>query len=830
MILAASSRARGRAEGSKLAPAWAAGSAPGFTRLTDSEAAQARARALALGLLDADGHLSIRGTATARSEGLEGVAAALAFEQCPGRTMAFALGNDIVRWIASFQREFKPDAIGLVHAYALCAGGGRDVLWQIGWAASRGGLRGLMAQLASPLASADPSERVAAAHLLADAADYAAQGAEPLFGGGEGPSGPAVSEVIVDDLPRAAPEPPAEEEAAAPEEAAGALPTTAEFERLGPGRGVTRGIEPGAHPATTRREPLHTGIGADARSAASHATAGAGGAASSSPTARGADRFVRVDIWNLGKNGDRAGEPLRQTLEKSKRYEIDIQVAAQGRSIVADGPFPAPRDLRTRQIDVFFLILTGPYSCESQSIELPGTGPSSPCSFRFMTPRMGVFRARILFLYRNTVLQTTLLSAPLAPAAADARITLTVQPPLHASFDQIESREETDVAIVHHEGGRTATAIAKGEPLPLRLGDTRELTRRFTKVLDRMPADPDSLAGGLDSKPMVALLCALAGKGKLLRNRLELNQPKLAVALAAARRIQILSIGGDAVLPLELVYDLEPPVEPNVCQSPTRMTGHCHPEFHTTSEDGDPEVVCPSGFWAISKVIERGSLTEDEVVEIGGAELAVALGPGRGQDSASAPGGLSGVGGILFGASERVQRSSLESMASALAAVTEAPVCWAKDWGEWKANVRSGPSILVLLSHSMVSDKLEIGGKSCAHEDIDQRYVRPLGAPAPLVLLLGCETATTDSLLTYVSTFLISGAAMVVGTIATVPAESAPDVAVEMIEALKRAQGGAHQRFGEVMLDVRRQLLDKGEPLAMCIAAYGDADRGYGGQ
>lgn len=792
--------------GSTLAPAWAGGNPRGFVRLTAWQAAEALSRVLALGLLDADGRVSVEALARARSEGLDGVAVAVAFDHCSGAP-GTGQGDDIVRWIATVQPEFKPDATGLVQAYASCAGGGRDVLRQIGWAASRGGLRGLLGELAGPLASHDAAERIAAAHLLADAADYAAQDAPPLAGGGEGPSGPPISDIIVEDLPKAE---------APPEEArAGSEPlASVELERLGPGRGAGHDVQALARGPAPEPERLSAGDG----TAAARSTSNASGVP---------ERSVRADIWKLGRNDERAGDPLRQTLEKSKRYEIEIQIAAEGRSIVADTAFPTPPDLTERRIDVFFLVLTGPYSCESQSIVLAGTGPSSPCSFRFLTPRTDVFRARILFLYQNTVLQTTLLSAPLAPAAPDARITLTVQPPFRTSFEEIEGRADTDVAIVHHEGGRIATAIAKGKPLPLRLSDTKALTARLAAVLDRMPADPASLAGGLDSKPMIRLLCQLAGKGKLLRTTIAHRQPDLADALGAAHRIQILSVGGEAVLPLELVYDLEPPIEQNVCRSPTRMTGQCLPEFHPTSEDGDQEVVCPSGFWAISKVIERGSLSDDEVVEIGGAELAVGLGTRRAGQAAPGAEALPAVGSILFGASERVPESSLQSMATALTAVTGAPVCWARDWEKWRDQVRTGPSILVLLSHSMPSDKLEIGGESWEHERIDERYVKPANAPAPLVLLLGCETATTDSLLPYVSTFLYYGAGIVVGTIATVPADSAPDVAVELVTALKQADQG--RRFGEVMLDIRRQLLGKGVPLAMCIAAYGDADRSYGG-
>ena len=62
------------------------------------------------------------------------------------------------------------------------------------------------------------------------------------------------------------------------------------------------------------------------------------------------------------------------------------------------------------------------------------------------------------------------------------------------------------------------------------------------------------------------------------------------------------------MLPVELIYDLPGPVKkPKLCENAAEAlrTGRCSTEFHKKDVLGHLDVVCPSGFWGISKVIER---------------------------------------------------------------------------------------------------------------------------------------------------------------------------------------------------------------------------------
>jgi esterase/lipase superfamily enzyme len=128
------------------------------------------------------------------------------------RAWDIGLGNAIVGWVQTHQADFHPDLAGLFREYwrlsvrevapyssrpedatvGFLAGWYDESLyrwlcWQIAWTASRGGLPGLVTGLAPHFRSIKPTERRAAALLIADASDYLGQPNGPIFGGGSGP-------------------------------------------------------------------------------------------------------------------------------------------------------------------------------------------------------------------------------------------------------------------------------------------------------------------------------------------------------------------------------------------------------------------------------------------------------------------------------------------------------------------------------------------------------------------------------------------------------------------------------------------------------------------
>jgi hypothetical protein len=202
--------------GSPLRPAWAEGEPPGFTTYSASDLSKVRGELASL-LLPLEKYssedqfelfpisphwtLNERAMAPVLKQGLAPAAVTLLFERAADQRLYWMLSNHITGWVQEIQGRFQPDLDGLFTTYWRLAvergfsyflgaddeSGPRTSSWQIGWTASRGGLRGLVPGLSAHLRGEDRTERIAAAFMIADAADYVVQPNAPLFGGGFGP-------------------------------------------------------------------------------------------------------------------------------------------------------------------------------------------------------------------------------------------------------------------------------------------------------------------------------------------------------------------------------------------------------------------------------------------------------------------------------------------------------------------------------------------------------------------------------------------------------------------------------------------------------------------
>jgi hypothetical protein len=204
---------------------------PGFTSSSASELVEARDLLSTFGLVTGDAWPTWEARAAmeeamaaARERDLASAAVTVLFNEA--RPWQSLLGNDIVKLVQTMQGQFRPDLEGLFTAYRSQAeevfalysreaengrtvlpsfvefndeGGPRSLCYQIGWTISRGGLRGLVTGLAAHLTAEDRVERMAAAYLIADAANYAIQPYGPQFGGGFAPEHLPAPEVLVDD-------------------------------------------------------------------------------------------------------------------------------------------------------------------------------------------------------------------------------------------------------------------------------------------------------------------------------------------------------------------------------------------------------------------------------------------------------------------------------------------------------------------------------------------------------------------------------------------------------------------------------------------------------
>jgi hypothetical protein len=331
---------------------------------------------------------------------------------------------------------------------------------------------------------------------------------------------------------------------------------------------------------------------------------------------------------------------------------------------------------------------------------------------------------------------------------------------------------------------------------------------------------------------MTELLRYLAIHGASLRDAL-IGDQVAEKALLNQERLQVVSVHPDAFLPIEFVYDrpapaLDAPLCPGSAQA--LSTGEC-PGTCPEGDDAPFPVVCPLSFWCMKRVIERHASSPERVQELqGSADLALRAEPGSGRRSIDA------LRGGLFAFHERVNKSkpgTSDAVMTALSSTTQAPPVVAATWSDWEQAVASGhPTLLVLLSHTVQTSvdqpALEIGADQqllCAY--IGEKHVAVDAPTPPIVLLLGCETAVNAvAFENFVSAFHRKGAAIVVGTTATVLGYHAAAVAAELVTSLHAAVADdtVGSTFGDVMRAARRDLVAKGYAMALALTAYGDAD------
>jgi hypothetical protein len=184
----------------------------------------------------------------------------------------------------------------------------------------------------------------------------------------------------------------------------------------------------------------------------------------------------------------------------------------------------------------------------------------------------------------------------------------------------------------------------------------------------------------------------------------------------------------------------------------------------------------------------------------------------------------------LVAVSRNVLDPAPKQLTDAVTACLGAPALTAASWQLWRQAVEDNkPALIVALTHTdgaAHQSTLEIGGDTLETILLRRQHVCPEGAEGqPLVALLGCDTAgTADAYGEPIAVFRDRGAAVIVGTIATVFGGHAASVAELLVKELLPKQGAPPQRLGEAIRNVRRRGLLDNLLMALCIVAYGDAD------
>ena len=454
---------------------------------------------------------------------------------------------------------------------------------------------------------------------------------------------------------------------------------------------------------------------------------------------------------------------------------------------------------------------------------LPEAGPTEVVSFPFHTDAdPGPLGARITVLHENRVLQTGYLGGGVEGRELTWDLDAAPEPQLGV-LDETRWFDASFVLNDDVHGKPRATCIADHQLglLDLDQADLETFADTVATYLNRISAEPE-LYASLTSDDTVALLRSIAQHGWNLYEALVEDTRIDPGRLAAAGRIQVVSAKPTSYFPAEFLYSLPPP-DPDATLCPgaeaaLRSDGRCS-QPHTRA------VVCPTGFWSLSKVVERHAFLKEDLDGEAPFVLYDAL------DFSEAP-TLDPLRHLAVAASQKVDGFDPHATESLKAkAVAVAVGCTPIDSLEgWETAVRDDrPSAFVLLPHHFRQDlheKFEMGPALVIQpSQLRRELLRGKGSPPPVVLIVGCETLDTriafDS---FVQKFRRYGASIVISTYATILGRHAAPATADLLDTLDKLLAAGPVRLGDVLLALRRRLLAEGKPMALGLTSYGDAD------
>lgn len=463
---------------------------------------------------------------------------------------------------------------------------------------------------------------------------------------------------------------------------------------------------------------------------------------------------------------------------------------------------------------------------QTHPVHLPPAGDSTHATFYFAAPAdLAQLRARIVVLFGFRVLQTLIFdAAPAEGGAPQGSQMLRLQVENLVSHDLGERTESPsfDAALIVNDNpqgvpgitGVGTDGVAFVEPEGL---DTLvEKIRDELKVLNQGDNALDEIISGLDDERVQRMLRGLAARGAMLTKILK-SQPQFAPLLSALR-IQVVDARRGAYLPVEFFYDGKAPL-PTAVRCENAIAALDDLRVHASCpHNRDANFYCPAAFWGFSRCIERQP--------VGGQGVTVFRQPQPGANT------LRPLAKALLAASRRVRDQDLDppdGVESVLAAAGGG-VVRARSWEEWQRKVDSeSPSLLVLLAHSLDSPDfpgvpaLEISGTNIASVNLEREFVSADPTRSPIVLLLGCSTALPRvPFLNFVGEFKDNGAALVIGTIATIRGRQTGAFVRALMAELRSAAADGDRTFDQVFLRVKQRLLAGGDPFVLSVLAYGD--------
>lgn len=535
-------------------------------------------------------------------------------------------------------------------------------------------------------------------------------------------------------------------------------------------------------------------------------------------------------------------------LEEQRRLEVGVPVMLKVRIGPRDEAWqadpsqePFPEYLLPKRSNRLQVMFFEPGQLDRpilREIVLPVQGASSEAEFVFTPRQAAPFQGRITVLYQGRVLQTSLVLATVtgagAPEGRELRIDHRIEARVRNSLSDLDSRRAFDMALVfnHAVGERPMlTALSGKRAWASDLTGINEPVARINAELSNVATSVDDYAKGLLTPDNEALFARLARIGANLYSRLFLDQLRATesggINLEEEKYIQVVSTRPDAVVPLEFVYQYGlPKAEAKICPNAVKALKNEKCSAPCPRSEHPRDYVCPLGFWGLSKVIERHVFNPKlKIPEHEGLSVLAEAEPLEHRDR------LELDRGAVLGYSKEVADDQAGALAKLLKRRFKSRMSVAKNWDDWRSAVKSRkPTLLVALPHNQGSEEeIELEIRDDFLETLrlptERDFVHVEGEPYPLVMLLGCDVASTaQQYASHIGYFRQAGAAAVISTIATVFGGHAARVGEKIVGLLLKASGKPDSRLGEVLLQVKREAVAGSLPMALCIVAFGDAD------
>lgn len=543
-------------------------------------------------------------------------------------------------------------------------------------------------------------------------------------------------------------------------------------------------------------------------------------------------RFLQQQAYRL----EREAVPARGGFRENSPCAVDIRVGP------ADKEWDSLRHafpdhlLPTSGLSTLTVWLSEPRHIPNGvhgSLEIGPRGPSSTCRLSFVSGSAGEFDGRLSLLHNGRVLQTARLKGKVLSAndrpSRDGTPHLEEQVAVSQFLSGLDVCKGFDLAVVMNRGNQDEgrAAVYRGEQAQITaLTTAAAIGKQINDALSEAASTAADMVDGIDSPAGSALLVFLARLGHMLGMHLFGHgfERRDQAGILKSHRIQIVDARSDGILPLEFVYDYpSPSLKATPCPNwrTAVQAGDCPSTCPLAISDHSAEHVCPMGFWGLSKVIERHKF-DQTLVTPGRATLLAEHSPASGK--------IKLCGDVVMAFSSRVAAEPRKQVEDVFGKYNLVKARTVTSWDEWKAVVSTtNPPLIVGIVHAdsdgMVPT-LEIEGTPLAIVDLTHGHITSGAecAIAPVVLLIGCDIAQAHAAYgSYVLTFRLRGASVVVATISTLYPRQAAAAASRLADTLFGGPDGS-TTIGEALRNTRQQAVLHGELLSLSLLAYGDAD------